>query len=83
MRNKFLPIVLSFLVSHSFSQAQSISPTPDQIKAITPEWKGERSADGRPKVLDKFLLRLKNVSMEEAWGTCETGYQTNTRMIGW
>jgi hypothetical protein len=25
-------------------------------------------ADGRPKVADKILDRLKNISMEEAWG---------------
>src|SRR5689334_9705082 len=50
------------------SQAQSISPTPDQIKAYTSAWKGERSPDGRPKVSDAILARLKNISMEEAWG---------------
>ncbi|MCE6989934.1 RraA family protein [Dyadobacter sp. CY323] len=48
--------------------AQSISPTPDQIKAYTSGWKGERSADGRPRVSDAILARLKNISMEEAWG---------------
>jgi 4-hydroxy-4-methyl-2-oxoglutarate aldolase len=50
------------------SNAQSISPTPDQIKAYTSAWKGERSPDGRPKVSDAILARLKNISMEEAWG---------------
>ncbi|MCF2493274.1 RraA family protein [Dyadobacter chenhuakuii] len=48
--------------------AQAISPTPDQIKAYTSAWKGERSPDGRPKVSDAILARLKNISMEEAWG---------------
>jgi len=42
--------------------------TPEQIKAYTPDWKGERSADGRPKVSDKLLERLKAVHLEEAWG---------------
>lgn len=50
------------------SYAQAISPTPDQIKAYTSAWKGERSADGRPHVSDAILARLKNISMEEAWG---------------
>jgi 4-hydroxy-4-methyl-2-oxoglutarate aldolase len=50
------------------SQAQAISPTPDQIKAYTAAWKGERSPDGRPRVSDAILSRLKNISMEEAWG---------------
>ena len=56
--------------------AQQITLTPDQIKTLTPEWKGERSADGRPHVSDKILERLKNVSIEEAWGILRNkGYQ--------
>ena len=35
----------------------------------TPEWKGERFADGRPKVPDSILDRMKNVTLEEAWAT--------------
>lgn len=34
----------------------------------TQEWKGERFADGRPKVPDEILKRMKNISIEEAWG---------------
>lgn len=50
------------------SYAQAISPAPDQIKAYTSGWKGARSPDGRPHVSDAILARLKNISMEEAWG---------------
>ena len=56
--------------------AQQVTLTPDQIKAITPEWKGERFEDGRPKVSDKLLERLKAVHLEEAWGILRNkGYQ--------
>ena len=56
--------------------AQQVTPTPEQIKAYTPEWTGERFADGRPKVLDKLLERLKAVHLEEAWGILRNkGYQ--------
>lgn len=56
--------------------AQQVTLTPDQIKGYTPEWKGERSPDGRPKVDDRFLKRLKNVKLEEAWGILRNkGYQ--------
>jgi regulator of RNase E activity RraA len=51
-----------------FSRAQQVTLTSDQIKAITPDWKGERFPDGRPKVSDKLLERLKGVHLEEAWG---------------
>lgn len=50
------------------SFAQQITLTKEQIIAITPEWKGDRLADGRPNISDKLLGRLKNISLEEAWG---------------
>ena len=34
---------------------------------IHPEWKGERFPDGRPKVPDAILDRMKEVTLEEAW----------------
>jgi 4-hydroxy-4-methyl-2-oxoglutarate aldolase len=51
-----------------YAQAQHVTLTKEQIIALTSEWKGERLADGRPNVPDKVLARLKNVSLEEAWG---------------
>ena len=68
-------ITFSFFIVVS-ATAQQITPTADQMKVFTSEWKGERSADGRPKVAEKFLNRLKDVSMEEAWGYLRNkGYQ--------
>jgi len=68
----FMLLLCNVLLMH----AQQITLTPDQIKTLTPEWKGERSADGRPHVSDKILERLKNVSIEEAWGILRNkGYQ--------
>jgi 4-hydroxy-4-methyl-2-oxoglutarate aldolase len=66
----------ALLFASCLSYAQPISPTADQIKALTANWKGERSADGRPKVSDSILARLKNISIEEAWGVLRNkGYQ--------
>lgn len=48
--------------------AQQVTPAPEAIKALTPNWQGERFPDGRPKVPDNLLERLKNISLEEAWG---------------
>jgi len=59
-----------------FSIAQSVSPSPEHLKSITPLWTGERSPDGRPHVSEKLLERLKNISVEEAWGFLRNkGYQ--------
>jgi 4-hydroxy-4-methyl-2-oxoglutarate aldolase len=38
----------------------------DRIK-YTPLWQGDRFPDGRPKVPDDLLKRMKTVSIEEAW----------------
>ena len=48
--------------------AQQISPTPEQVKTLTSEWKGERTADGRPKVPDIIIDRLQNCTLEQVWG---------------
>jgi len=69
-------LLLICITSYIHAQQIQVTPTPDQIKAITPAWTGERFTDGRPKVSDRLLERLKNVSMEEAWGYLRNkGYQ--------
>jgi regulator of RNase E activity RraA len=75
---KFTKLVLLALVMLPIAtvQAQQVTPTKEQIIALTPEWKGERLPDGRPKTSDKFIERLKKVSLEEAWGYLRNkGYQ--------
>ena len=73
-KNKLL-LSLSLLTA-TLAGAQQVTPTADMIRLYTAEWKGERMADGRPKVADRLLNRLKNVSMEEAWGYLRNkGYQ--------
>lgn len=62
----YTAVVVSALCFNT--QAQQVTLTKEQITALTPEWKGERLPDGRPNVPEKFLTRLKNVSLEEAWG---------------
>ena len=74
--NKSMSLLLFFFFLAFYSSAQKITLTADQIRALTPEWNGERFPDGRPKVSDQLLERLKNVSMEEAWGYLRNkGYQ--------
>ncbi|WP_232826767.1 RraA family protein [Cognataquiflexum aquatile] len=69
-------LVAALLFSAGFAKAQNVGSSPDYIKALTSEWKGERFPDGRPKVSDQILERLKNISIEEAWGVLRNkGYQ--------
>ena len=75
MKKMNLLFALFFSILYA-GNAQQVTLTPDQIKSITPEWKGERFEDGRPKVSDKLLERLKTVHLEEAWGILRNkGYQ--------
>ena len=63
------------LLAHS-SKSQNVVWPAEAIKELTSEWKGERTSDGRPKVSDELLERLKALSMEEVWGTLrEKGYE--------
>ncbi len=48
-------LLISLLLITSFAQAQRVGSSPEYIKALTSEWKGERSADGRPHVSDAIL----------------------------
>ena len=67
---------MTFVFVLFYANAQRVGSSPQYIKALTADWKGERFADGRPKVSDAFLKRLKNVAMEEAWGYLRgQGYQ--------
>lgn len=76
--SKLKCILLIFLVFGFYLQAKSQQITKDELLFLTPEWKGERFADGRPKVPDKLMKRMKLVSMEEAWAVLKNagyGYQ--------
>lgn len=39
----------------------------EEMVALTAKWSGERYPDGRPRVPEALLERMKNVSLEEAW----------------
>jgi regulator of RNase E activity RraA len=63
---RFFTLALSALVwGLPLLHSQQISK--DELIFLTPEWKGERFPDGRPKVSDELLKRLKLVTHEEAW----------------
>jgi len=48
----------------------------DDIIQLTPNWTGERFENGRPKVSDELLRRMRVVTTEEAWGVLwDQGYK--------
>ena len=57
--------------------------TKEDLIKYTPDWKGERFADGRPKVPDAILDRMKNVTLEEAWAVLRESGFTHEYEDGW
>jgi 4-hydroxy-4-methyl-2-oxoglutarate aldolase len=65
--NRKISLLAIMIFACIFAKAQNVGSSPEYIKALTAEWKGERFADGRPKVSDDLLERLKKITLEEAW----------------
>lgn len=76
-------LVLAMAISTHASPKISCT---DRVQCYTSLWAGARLPDGRPKVSDDILARMKNVSIEEAWSVLRNeGYHNqfegNWKMI--
>ena len=70
LRKLYYMLTLSLLMGsfiYSSVNAQPLSLTKEQLIYYTSVWQGERSADGRPKVSDEIIARLRHVNVTEAW----------------
>jgi regulator of RNase E activity RraA len=65
----------------TFAWGQQISK--EEMLFLTPLWKGERFADGRPKASDALLQRLKSVTLEEAWAVLKNENFKHNYEDGW
>ena len=74
----FLVIYLSF-ASSLFSQ----TITKEELIFLTSEWKGERYADGRPKIPDNLLERAKRIMVDDAWTVLKNEGYLNQFEGGW
>jgi regulator of RNase E activity RraA len=79
-RIKTLLLSAAVLIATS-SLAQQISR--EDLMFLTSEWKGERFADGRPKVADGILKRMKLVTLEEAWAVLKGDNYKHQYDDGW
>jgi regulator of RNase E activity RraA len=57
--------------------------TREDVIKYTPDWQGERLPDGRPKVPDDILDRMKKVTLEEAWATLRSAGFVHQYEDGW
>ena len=61
--------------------AQTI--TKEELIFLTSEWKGERFADGRPKIPDDLLERAKRIMIDDAWTVLKNEGYLNQFEGGW
>src|SRR5262245_53301401 len=55
----------------------------EDILHFTRSYTGERFPNGRPRVSDDILQRMKLVTVEEAWGVCKSHGYTHQYEGGW
>jgi len=73
---RILLSLLAFIFCGCCLSAQNVVWPAGHIEELTVEWTGERTPDGRPKVSDQLLERLKALSMEEVWASLRRhGYE--------
>jgi len=73
--------IFAILLVSTFAWGQQISK--EEMLFLTPLWKGERFADGRPKASDALLQRLKSVTLEEAWAVLKNENFKHNYEDGW
>ena len=74
-------IVLLLMAGTAFAQPGIL--TSDLLIQYTPEWEGNRFDDGRPKVPDSILERMKQVTLEEAWAVVRSAGFGHQYEDGW
>jgi 4-hydroxy-4-methyl-2-oxoglutarate aldolase len=80
-----LLIVCLLMASPAVAQdgASGIAASKADLLALTPEWKGDRYSDGRPKVPEAILKRMQAVAIEEAWDVLRKRGYENQFASGW
>lgn len=74
-------LVAALLLGFFTVNSQSVGASVEHVKALTSKWEGERLPDGRPKVPDLVLERLKNATLEQVWGYMgRKGYNNQVEM---
>ncbi|HEV8283109.1 MAG TPA: RraA family protein [Chitinophagaceae bacterium] len=82
MKAKFTILLLSLsLFCTGTALAQTISK--EEMIFLTSQWKGERFADGRPKIPDSLLERAKHIMIDDAWTVLKNEGYINQFEGGW
>src|SRR5215210_3374742 len=74
---KYTAILLVFLSSVFFTTSYAQTISSEELIFLTSEWKGERFADGRPKIPDALLERARKIGLDDAWTVMKNEGYTN------
>ena len=85
LKRMFLAVLCLVITAATTSRvhAQQGFFTPEDVIKYTPDWHGERFPDGRPKVPDEILDRMKRVTLEEAWAVLQQNGFMHQYEDGW
>ncbi len=81
LKNVLLLLISFCLAGSGYLSAQTISR--EELTFLTSEWKGERFADGRPKIADNLLARAKKIGIDDAWTVLKNLGYLNQFEYGW
>ena len=77
-------VLLLFMGSLSLKSSLFAQTLPrEELIFLTSEWKGERFADGRPKIPDNLLQRAKRIMIDDAWTVLKNEGYLNQYEGGW
>lgn len=76
-------VAFAFAMAAGPAGAQPGVLTREHLVTYTPDWTGERLPDGRPKVPDAILDRMRHVTLEEAWAVVTQAGFTHQYADGW
>lgn len=74
-------VVFTLLALSSEAGAQTLPK--EELLFLTSAWKGERFADGRPRVSDELVDRARRIGIEEAWQILNNEGYRNQYEGGW
>lgn len=84
LRNRFCePLRYRHMTDDKEAPSMRIHPTKQDLINLTAAWQGERSEDGRPRVADGVLERLRSVNSEQAWHVLDANGYPYQFARGW
>lgn len=81
VNSTFLLLSIAVLFVAGTSCAQTMPK--DELIFLTANWKGERFADGRPKIPDDLVQRAKTIGIDDAWTVLKNEGYLNQFEGGW